>query len=94
MTSTIISIDLNATSEHMFNTMERIFRRGFKKKLDRHTHFIRFTPGEHAGNVAERVLFLDEATLTKNWSPTANWMMQNSKTDSPHLYAFIELDEG
>jgi hypothetical protein len=78
----------------MFNTIERIFRRGFQKKLDRHTHFIRFTPEEHAEKVAERVLFLDEAKLTMNWCPTANWMMKNRKTDSPHLYAFIELDEG
>ena len=94
MASTIIHIDLNATGEHMFNTIERIFRRGFKKKLDRHIHFIKFTPGERTENVAERVLFFDEDTLTMNWCPTANWIRENRKADSPHLYAFIELDEG
>ncbi len=74
MSSTIIGIDLNATGEHMFNTIERLLRRAFRKKLDRHIHFIRFTSEKRAENVAERVLFLDEATLTMNWYPTANWI--------------------
>ena len=94
MASTIISMDLNATGEQIFNTIERIFRRLFKKKLDRDAHFIRFTPGEPASNVPERVLFLDEATLTSTWCPTAIWLRENGKADSPHLFAYIELDEG
>jgi len=94
MSSTIIRINLNVTGEQIYSTIERRLWISFKKKLNRETHFIRFKPGRQDECIAEHVLFFDEETLSMNWNPTAAWMRENCNTDSPHLFAFVELDEG
>jgi N6-adenosine-specific RNA methylase IME4 len=88
------SIDLDASGETFYNTIQHVFRRRLKGNPERSVLSILFTTEKGSEEAIMLSVSLDESTLESDWESVVDWMKDNRRTKPPHLYAIVELENG
>jgi hypothetical protein len=87
----LVNLELEAPAEHFVITLQNKSGR-LKEEFNRNTDVIRFTNEREAEGGF--FLPLDESSLIDDWYSAIEWIRENKRSKSPHVYALIELDVG
>lgn len=83
-------IDLSS-GELLWGNIQRLANRG-RKKIDRTTHYLRFTVDPEVDNAESCLQDLTESALLDDWQVTVQWIQENRRSEPPHIYGMIEKE--
>jgi hypothetical protein len=84
-------LDLDSSAQEFFMTLHKEFEKKKKCILDRATMSILFTY-DKTSNDDGREIQLSEDELEADWEETVEWLRDNKRQKSPHIYAAVHSD--
>ena len=93
MTTFNVWLDLDGPAEAFFLAFQQQVSKR-KEILDRSLITIYLKTEQQSPDVTEHPLCLGPDELDADWEPTVEWLENNKREKSPHIYGTIEVDEG
>jgi activator of HSP90 ATPase len=85
-------LDLDASAQEFFVTLYKELEKK-KNTLNRATTSVLFTC-DKTSDAEGREIQLSEDELEADWEETMEWIRDNKRQKSPHIYAALQCDEG